>query len=329
MIKVTNHYKIIDKRKQLLSDAKVSYEIVYRITNKCFFKCEYCKWCSFDHYPTNLCLKSIETLVKVLHSIGKDKLLVYFHGGEPLYHPDFKEILSYILTLKEIQYIVIATNGVMIDDDLIDLSINSRKVVFSVTFHYNELKRHNLLNVFVNNASKLYDNKLLDTLEIMCESFDKEFKSYISLFEDTFKGINITYTYAMCHYGKNKALYETYKHCFHKNPIHFQIDDKLYDHSQLFYYGLNCYGLQCDALRKIIYLEGNGDTFVCGIHMTNYIRKTNCYTKEGTNEPLCNVLTDASKLRAHLLLYSKVGYKCRWEYCGGDFEVPKYTSKSK
>jgi radical SAM protein with 4Fe4S-binding SPASM domain len=64
------------------------------------------------------------SILDELDSHGLDGLWLY-HFGESLTHPDFKEILNYVDTKKDLGYIWLSTNGILANEEKIDILLNS------------------------------------------------------------------------------------------------------------------------------------------------------------------------------------------------------------
>ena len=87
--------------------------MVIDLTYICNFTCHYCQWGD----PTNEKRKNIQLgklLVKSksLKQMGVERIV--FSGGEPLLHPNFREIVGYYG--KAVNEVVMITNGLLLDD---------------------------------------------------------------------------------------------------------------------------------------------------------------------------------------------------------------------
>lgn len=91
--------------------------ITFLPTTGCNLNCDYC-YGSFNAYTNEITpLPKVKQLFDLLSSINIST--IELTGGEPLYHPDFHEILK--LALKTFKYTAILSNGVLFNDRLIDL----------------------------------------------------------------------------------------------------------------------------------------------------------------------------------------------------------------
>jgi hypothetical protein len=94
------------------------------------------------------------------------------------------------------------------------------------------------------------------------------------------------------------------------------IDDVIYTTNDLFKLGIDARGWKCAAGQESITINGDGNVFHCGIHMTNFIRDSQPET------PYTNLVTDKLAVTKLSILY-KTGTTCRWDYCGGDFYLSR------
>lgn len=87
------------------------------ITNKCNLNCIGCYSFNWDrNVKADLSLKDIKKALDELKGCGICRLVI--SGGEPFARSDVFEILQYASKVLEIEYIVIATNGTLIDQDI-------------------------------------------------------------------------------------------------------------------------------------------------------------------------------------------------------------------
>ena len=127
--------------------------------------------------------------------------------------------------------------------------------------------------------------------------------------------------YGFCHYKYppevEKRHMDFYK-AHNKTEQQYEIDGQLYTTNDLFKYGVDARGWKCAAGVESITINGDGNVFNCGIHMTNYIRQS---TDE---QPFTNLVHDKLAITKMSILY-RSGTICKWDYCGGDF----YLSRTK
>ena len=79
---------------------------------------------------------------------------------------------------------------------------------------------------------------------------------------------------------------------------------------------MDCRGWHCEAGTTSITVNGDGNVFNCGIHMTNFTNR--CISEK----PFTNLVTDKNAVKKLSILH-KTGTKCRWNYCGGDFYLER------
>jgi len=98
---------------------KNPFGIVFTITHKCTMKCKFC-FNSYDYdlkkrnKLNDLTTEEIKKIIDKFYNAGIRYIIL--SGGEPLIRNDFFKILDYLVKKKI--YIVINTNGVLINDDM-------------------------------------------------------------------------------------------------------------------------------------------------------------------------------------------------------------------
>ncbi len=314
-IKFNNSYEILKSQNPIKIDKEYDYQITFRITESCNIKCEYCHWNNGKHYKLNSIINSIKKLNYFFNDNNIKHVLFYFHGGEAITHPDILEILKYIKQSREYNDIELQTNLVS-DYSLIK---NALKYIsyLSISYHYLELINKEKHTLFINNYKQLIkENIKIDKLDIMLENVDSEnlevFYNYILYLLEYDNVINSEMIYGFCHYKFNKETskkhMDFYKK-YNKTEQLYRIDGKEYNTNDLFQKGIDCVGCKCEAGKYSIIVNGDGNVFNCGIHMTNYLRGCD-------DKPFMNLLSDSLKKLSILL---KIGTLCKWDYCGGDF----------
>jgi len=323
-IKPKNYYKAID-HSIIPYDSDIS--ITFRITESCNLHCEYCFWNSGKHYKIEDIKITIDKLFLYFENNNMKIINFYFHGGEASTHPDILEILDYIREKEKLSknkiFIEFQTNLAMQLELLED--IIQKIDIIDISYHHNDLKKHNKFDNFIENWKYLEKIKFsIQSLDIMLENV-QNINYFYNIILRLLKNENIVNSemiYSFCHYDKNPETYT--KHIefynkYNKTSQTYEIDGKMYNTNDLFEKGLDCTGWQCNAGINSIIVNGDGNVFKCGIHMTNYITRN---IKE--DKPYTNVITDK-----HFLIKLKIlflnGTICRWDYCGGDF----YLSKEK
>ena len=302
--------------KNLNEKLNSEYSVTFRVNDKCNLGCEYCHWKDGINYDTASIFRTIDKLVEFFVLKKFKVCTLYFHGGEPSFHPDIDIILKYIRAKTELTLIIEFQTNLTLDYghlyDLVDY--------FSVSYHYLELKKHKKLKKFKENILSLPKDKLLH-LDLMLENvpaqeldfFYDECKEYLSLpFTDS------EMIYGFCHYEYNDATREKHLKFYkeHNETEHkFLVNGVEQTTNDLFKDGIDCTGMICDAGKETIVVNGDGNVFICGIHMTNY-------TNRCADDIFTNIINDKNAIKK-LQIISKTGYKCQWNYCGGDFYIDK------
>jgi MoaA/NifB/PqqE/SkfB family radical SAM enzyme len=315
------------------------YTVTFRITEACDLKCNYCHWHSGTHYTFEDIVTSIDKLFEFFQKQKFKTVNFYYHGGEATRHPRVLDVLKYIKQKG-------AETGITAYNEMqTNLTIQEEKLramlpycdQFNVSYHYLELLTRNKLEAFDRNWQVLKElNVRLHNFDVMLENVERDHKYYagreIKIEADDFYSRVLTYLeyeniensemiYGFCHYeypddiaSKHMEFYKKYN----KTEQQYIIDDKLYTTNDLFKQGIDARGWHCAAGTESITINGDGNVFHCGIHMTNFIRRC-------TPEiPYTNLVQDKLAVTKLAILY-KTGTICKWDYCGGDF----YLSRNK
>lgn len=334
-IKPKCSYKVLNLNSS--SNKNTQYMVTFRITEACDLKCNYCHWHSGRHYKYEDILVSIDKIFEFLKKNKINSVVFYYHGGEPTTHPKIVEILKYIHEKGK------KTNIYAINEMQTNLTLKESKLkeilphcdLFNVSFHYLELKRLKKFNNFNHNWNVLKDlNVEIHNLDIMLENVERSHLFYngeiIEIYPEEFynsiidylkydKIVNSEMIYGFCHYkyppeieAKHMEFYG--KH--NKTEQKYLIDDVEYTTNDLFKYGIDARGWHCAAGNESITINGDGNVFNCGIHMTNFIRESS------PEKAFTNLVHDELAVKKMSLLY-KTGTICRWDYCGGDFYLSR------
>lgn len=335
--------KIVPKHsyKMLVGNDRSGFDqdfmVTFRITEACDLKCNYCHWHSGKHYNYEDIITSIDRLFEFFQQQKFKRVVFYYHGGEPTRHPRVVDILKYIKD-KSVETRIDAHNEMQTN-----LTIGEDKLrallpycdEFNVSFHYLELRVKNKLDAFNRNWEVLKElGVVLHNFDVMMENVERGNRFFngkeVSIDPDDFyprvveylkydKIVNSEMIYGFCHYEypedvaeKHMAFYREHN----KTEQKYEIDGKIYTTNDLFKEGIDARGWHCAAGQESITINGDGNVFHCGIHMTNYIRDCTPET------PFTNLVNDALALKKMSVLF-KTGTKCRWDYCGGDFYLSK------
>lgn len=140
---------------------------------KCNFKCEYCFISTMENYNQNKSTKKIEydpKLIRKALSIdrwGGHLMLNFCAAGETMLCTELLDIIKELL--EEGHYCMIVTNGTITAKfkELANLPLELRERLFiKFSYHYLELKKRNLLDVFFDNVKLMKKNGISFTVEV-------------------------------------------------------------------------------------------------------------------------------------------------------------------
>ena len=312
------------------NDIDAQYSVTFRITEACDLKCHYCHWHSGSHYTFEDITTTIDKLFEFFAKEDIQSVLFYYHGGEATRHSKCLDILKYVKQKSE-------ETGIRAYNEMqTNLTIGVDKLEamlpycdrLSVSFHYRELKARGgngrKLEAFNRNFEYLKSiGREFYSFDVMLENVEKEnaeeFYELIKYYLSYPHIKNSEMIHSFCHYAYDEATRERHLQFYkdyNKTEQQYQVDDKIYNTNDLFSNGLDFRGWICRAGQDSITINGNGDVFHCGIHMTNHLRQCIAET------PYTNLVTEKAALAKMSILY-KTGTKCRWNYCGGDFYLHK------
>lgn len=113
---------------------KYPSQIGLEITNRCNFNCKHCINDSNNISNVELPLSKIKEIIDYMHSKGL--VCLDISGGEPLVHPDIKEIIEYAYNNN--MNLSVASNGYLVNSEIIEL-FKRCKVNLRISFDgYNE-----------------------------------------------------------------------------------------------------------------------------------------------------------------------------------------------
>jgi MoaA/NifB/PqqE/SkfB family radical SAM enzyme len=325
-IKPNNSYEIININSTGGYNGK--YFVTLRITEACDLHCSYCDWKDGKHYEYASIIESIDKLFEFFQKQQYKQIQFYFHGGEPTRHKNIVQVLEHIKHKSDetgIEAVTELQTNLTIKTDILTRILPLCDSL-NITFHYLELvKRPHKLQAFNNNMQYIRTNgETIHNLDIMLEDIPSEqideFYQLVEGYLEYDKIINSEMIYGFGYNSENyneqtqKKHYEFYKK-YNKTDQQYKIDGKLYTTNDMFKNGLDCTGWWCAAGVTSIFVNGDGNVFNCGIHMTNHIQNH-------PDAPFTNLITDPTALTKMTIL-NKTGTKCRWDYCGGDFYLEK------
>lgn len=143
----------------------------YIPTENCNFKCSYCYIPTLEgfHYNTKKIEKSPQFIRKALSKerLGGVCMINLCAGGETLLYENIVDIAEELT--KEGHYVMVVTNGSIPErfDKMAKFSEECKKHLFiKFSYHFLELKRLNLIDVFFDNVNKMKKNNISVTVEI-------------------------------------------------------------------------------------------------------------------------------------------------------------------
>lgn len=127
-----------------------------------------CSYCYVANHSSNI-LDIPYTDEEIRRAFKKERLggsclINVCSDGEPLIHPRIIDIIK--IFLDEGHYVMIVTNGTIGKQiqRLLEMP-GSERIFFKVSFHYEELKKRNLLNLFFDNMRKIKKSDASFTIE--------------------------------------------------------------------------------------------------------------------------------------------------------------------
>lgn len=300
-------------------------EINFKINNKCNLDCEYCLWKQHKNYNYIDCINTIKNIKRLIKEVNDKNNVFYIHGGESTIHPKFEEIfkdfnienckteLQTNLTTKNVDFLIKTFDRI------------------SVSLHYKELKKKNSLDLFLKNLEKVSNLGKLYHFDIMLENLGENQESYLQFVKSLLTYSEIAESSEMIYaywdnnnimnntkaFNMNKEFYEKYN----KTEQSFKWPGwtKSFNTNENWNNQESSKGLYCLAGCKKFHIFGNGDVYKCASHETQGIKDFNNIKEDGFFNPLGNILYDYEKI----FELTKKYQKCEFNYCGGDFYVPR------
>lgn len=305
----------------------VDYSVTFRVSDSCNFKCGYCFWHNGINYDYSQITQTLLGLFSFFKKENFKSVLLYFHGGEPSIHPNIIETLELIRELENTHpvkvYIEFQTNLSL--PKITYSRIKDYVDSFSVSYHHLEVCRNDNYGTFIQNLEYISGLGYVKNLDIMLENVHDDG------LEDFYSKIKYMLTlpckysemiYGFCHYRFNEDTKKKHLDFYKENNKYEQkylIDGVQYNTNDLFKIGLDCRGWTCNVGLKHITVNGDGNVFMCGIHMTNHTHRCS------DDPPYTNLVSDSTAL-SKLSILRKINFKCRWDFCGGDFYVSRHKS---
>ena len=294
--------------------------IIYYIHGSCMFNCDYCF--TINNRRKNRDLdnqkKIIDTFLKL-----KDRFEIYFYGGEPTEYIFLPDVIDYINQNKTDKFyrMQLQTN-LNVSTDYIKNLCNKDNIIVSPSLHISYLRGDSIYDL-IEKIDILYDNNRLERIDFMLEkgNIDKHYELNDLLTAKPYKD-KLMYTFNYMEINKQDKYtgahntYETYKDIIdnHHTQERYKLsyDDgssETLDISEMYTRDISFKGWNCDAGRRLMYVEFNGDWWVCD-------------TKNMKESPQGNILKNPAKF----LIQSYAGVKCNVDKCDGCYYIAKTKS---
>lgn len=283
--------------------------VTLRINGNCNLKCEYCVLNKGIVYKTTDIFETITNIKKMMKILNR-KFEIYLLGGENSIHPDFIDILKY---LRQNKIKVNFQTNLTMNEHIARRMIEYIDEIM-ISFHPKELLKRKKIDIFFNNLEIIYhSNVVISNLDIMSEG-DLAYEYMPKLEKYITKSINseLVYNYMytdICdtpRFSKTTRLYD-----FPELNIYQKSTN------ELFKLDPNFYGFTCRSGFESIFIEGNGDIFLCASHLTNYLN--NNLNLGDMREPIGNI----NNLKESINIFKKE-HLCKFNTCSGCFWITRY-----
>jgi radical SAM protein with 4Fe4S-binding SPASM domain len=128
-----SHQRIkVDTSKWGNNNLQKPVHVSIELTYACNYRCKHCYNESGSEHEKFF---DFNVLKKVLDGLYENGVyIIELTGGEPLLHPDFRDIVEY--ALKKFELVAIITNGYLISEELLDSLVTYKdKLIFQVDLH--------------------------------------------------------------------------------------------------------------------------------------------------------------------------------------------------
>lgn len=327
-LKPKKSYQIIEETKRT-DDFASDYHVQIRITEACDLKCEYCYWHSGKHYSYDDIIKCIDILFVFFNKVKFKRVVFFCHGGEATRHNRVYEILSYIkhkAAETNIEaYIEMQTNLSLPPEKFKKLLPLFDRI--GISYHFMELKTRGgdyKLKAFESNMDLIRsEGKPIYNLDVMLENvpesllpeFYERVERYLS-YENILNSEMIYDYYAYNYSDETRESHLAFYKKHNKTSRTYMIDGEYYTTNELFKRGVDFTGWSCDAGKRTMYLNGDGNVFTCSRPMTKYLQEQN------KSDVFTNLITDPLAITKLTILHSS-GSICKWDICSGDYYVNK------
>ena len=192
------------------------------MTNQCNLNCSYCDWEKEKYFPLrdNEILNAKRNISNIKGEVEKNYAeiqLIEYSGGEPFVYP---EIIQILLNEFKDKWIRIITNGLALDDEILDKISKHGKVFLAVSLDGHVLEANQarfngnqaLFQKVINNIKRIVDRKI--PLMILCtlNKYNIEFfPSYIEYLQENFgnaieEGLLVMPTHCVTNYSKDNGV---------------------------------------------------------------------------------------------------------------------------
>jgi MoaA/NifB/PqqE/SkfB family radical SAM enzyme len=253
-------------------NSRMRYDLLadWELNIFCNFSCEYCFY-SKDRKAKNKKYAGHENIEQIVDFFDKSgrTWLIHMSGGEPFIHPRFIELCS---KLTKKHYISINTNLTSSSiKNFIETIDPSRVAFIHCALHYEERRRHNLINSFIDKFNKLksrnYNSFVSQTLyPPSIDNFEAIFTLFknenIAIRPKAFSGFVGGKQYPAAYTNKEKELLAEYSGADSQERVSlFQMDQCFVE--KYITGDLSFKGLPCDAGKTFVRIKYNGDIVRC------------------------------------------------------------------
>jgi sulfatase maturation enzyme AslB (radical SAM superfamily) len=291
--------------------------LIYYIYGGCKFNCKYCFTINNKKRDVNLKdqYQIVDTFFKLTRPFD-----VYFYGGEPTEYKDLTTVIEYILSKTSTQFrrMELQTNlseSYTYYNNLCEYD----NLIISPSIHLTFLKGDNI-DSLIKKLDLIYSYDKLERIDFMLEKWnvDEHYKFYNILKDKPyFDRVMCTFNYMEINkkdnYTGNYNTLDLYKDIVSESTYQerykLTYDDgtnEEVDISDLYTRNINFKGWNCDAGKYLMYVEYNGDWWVCD-------------TKNIKEPPMGNLLKQPSRF----LLQNKIPFNCSVDKCDGCYYIKK------
>lgn len=180
------------KEKQIIDLRKIDFAQIYlEITNKCNLECEYCFNSSGLQGDEYLSLEEIKSFIGMIN-YETEKPVVYISGGEPLTHPDIKNILQTLVQEMGVNVTLLSNGKLASNSELKNMDLAFNWQIGSAQLATVELFRNNWES-YKHNIQELLDRYSKSTVTVAYTVTAKNYMNlgtFLSEFADH-KNVNI------------------------------------------------------------------------------------------------------------------------------------------